>query len=281
MINLGYQWGYYQAWHLIPLLHSFQHFIQRYYCRAIFSFLLVFGFIISMHMKKRGALACASLLSIMLCAIIYVVGECARIERHYIYEYRSIGECEYVMVKMGGAPINETIVYVFDKSERTIEAEAKCTIRHLLKPGLGVVALGVDSSIAGYEIVRALITKISAEMREGGVLSLVGQNCGGRFVFMLGQEFPYVRKVAAIGAYAEWPIASLSPTKHTKGSNKPEVWVIGGDSDWRMDIKQCKRLVSICTERNILCRLIVLSGVGNELGHWRTQILRDIADWIH
>lgn len=265
--------------------YSVASFFSTFYTTVLlmcyFSFLLVLGFVISAHMRQKGALVCASLMSIALCAIIYAVGAYARMQRHYIYEYRSIEECEYVMVKISGIPIRETIIYIFDKNERTIEVEAKCSIRHLLKPGIAVVALGVDSSISGYEVAKALITRISTEMKNKRDLSLVGQNCGGRFAFMLGQEFPCVRKVAAIGAYAEWPIASLSPTMYTKGRNKPEVWVIGGDSDWRMDIEQCKRLVSICAERNISCRLIIQTGVGNELEHWRTPIFCDIADWIH
>lgn len=151
-----------------------------------------------------------------------------------------------------------------------------------MKAGWPVVEMGVDSDTNGYENARQLIRLVSDGCVVGPVDSivLIGQNCGGRFSFMIGQQFHKVKKVVTIGAYASWPIKKLSPIEQEEGMNCPEVLILNGGSDWRTDIDEAYALESICNKRGIPCRLQIVPDVGNDLERQRGDVIIGLLDLL-
>lgn len=248
-----------------------------------FVFLLIVGGVVLMlngDIKNGRVLLHSIVLSVMICLVICVIGFWGRPNGRIIYEYKEIDGIDYVVTKTEHNPIKEGVVYLFDHTEQTLESEGRRTVRHLLKPGRAVVAIGISPDVAGYKTARKLIGRISCDLGEIDRISLVGQNCGGRFVFMLGQELPNVKRVVTIGAYASWPIMELSPSDQGTSQNHPEVWIVNGGSDWRTDVAQSANLKLICESRRISCHVHIVPNAGNDLGELRGSVLNNISIWI-
>ena len=250
---------------------------------VLFVFLLVAGIInliLSDDVKSIKVLFCSIALSIMVCLAICVVGFCGRSTERVTYEYKEINGINYVVARMGHDHVNEGLVYLFDQTEQTLESEGRRTIRHLLKPGRAVVSVGIPPDVAGYKVARSLIDRVNRDLVGGEGVSLVGQNCGGRFAFMLGQELPHIKKVITIGAYASWPIKELSPINQETSRSHPEVWIVNGGADWRTDGAHSEALRLICEKKRISCHMHIVPDVGNDLGESRRRTLGKISTWI-
>ncbi len=218
----------------------------------------------------------------VVCFLLCGIGMWNRPVSRLRYAYQRGDGAEYVIACVGREPVQGAVVYLFDQSEQSLESEGRRTVRHLLRPGWPVVEIGITSDKVGYEHARRLVGKLVDGTMVGPVnrIALIGQNCGGRFAFLLGEEFPTVEKVATIGAYASWPITELSPSGRVGGTNRPEVLILNGDSDWRTDVEQALALKTICMERNIPCHVRIVPGVGNDLEGQRPVILAELRDWI-
>lgn len=211
---------------------------------------------------------------------ILAVGFSSRSPDRLRYDYGRWDGVDCVTVKMGDAEVQGLMVYLFDNEGQTIEAEGRQTVRALVRSGWPVVSLGVASDEKGLASARAAVDGILKQCGSQIPIALVGQNCGGRFAFLMGLECPNVKKVATIGAYASWPFAMLSPADCGKAQNHPNVRIVNGEADWRTDVGQAWHLKSICERLDVNARVVVVPNADNRLGDVRSATLHDIADWI-
>ncbi len=196
----------------------------------------------------------------------------------YDYERRDGVDC--VTAQMGDVEIQGLMVYLFDNEEETLETEGRQTVRALVRSGWPVVSLGVASDEKGLVSARAAVDGILERCGSQIPIALIGQNCGGRFAFLLGMERPSVKKVVTIGAYASWPFATLSPADCGKALNHPNVRIVNGGADWRTDVEQAHKLKSVCERLGVDARVVVVPNADNRLGDARSATLHDTADWI-
>lgn len=184
------------------------------------------------------------------------------------------------MVRKGVDEVSSVVIFLFDKKEASLEFEGRRSVRNLVGDGRPVIAAGITSDMNGYECARRFVCDAWVRYGRNMPLTLVGQNCGGRFAILLGLELDGVRKVASIGAYATWPMADLSPSDCQKVKNRPEMWIINGDADWHTDVSNVTALKEICGRLGIPCRASVIPDVGNSLGKRRQPIMEDIGRWL-
>ena len=222
----------------------------------------------------------ALFMALAVCVSILVFGMLSRADDRLRYSYFCINGIDSVMVRKGVDEVSSVVIFLFDKKEASLEFEGRRSVRNLVGDGRPVIAAGITSDMNGYECARRFVCDAWVRYGRNMPLTLVGQNCGGRFAILLGLELDGVRKVASIGAYATWPMADLSPSDCQKVKNRPEMWIINGDADWHTDVSNVTALKEICGRLGIPCRASVIPDVGNSLGKRRQPIMEDIGRWL-
>ena len=182
-------------------------------------------------------------------------------------------------VQVDASKSQGAIVYLFDKTEVSLDKEGRQSVRPVLKSGWPVILMGVEPDESGLQRARAALKEIEARYPLIPI-RLIGQNFGGRSALILASESNRVDRVASIGAFASWPIRSMSPKDSMRSKAGLRVKAINGENDWRTNPLEAAEIMDTCRSLGIECQVVVADGVGNRLDEKRMSVLSDVMTWM-
>ena len=195
------------------------------------------------------------------------------------FDYDLLAGQDCCRVQVEACECQGLIVYLFDKSELLLEEEGRQSVRPTLKRGWPVILMGVVPDEEGLMRTRKMLSEIEMMYPQVPV-RLIGQNAGGRFALILASEANRVDRVASIGAFASWPIRTLSPTDSMQAKNHLRVKVVNGENDWRTNPQESSDIRCVCESLGIDCEVVLVGGVGNRLDEKRHAVLSDTMTWL-
>lgn len=217
--------------------------------------------------------------SAALCLFIVAVGVWADRANPIRLDYRFLHGYDCCRVRSDAADNQGVVVYLFDRTEVSLDEEGRHSVRPALKSGWPVILMGIEPDEAGLQSARAALNEIETRHPQIPV-RLIGQNAGGRFALILASESNRVDRVASIGAFASWPILSMSPKDSMRSKAGLRVKAINGENDWRTNPKEAAEVMDKCRSLGVECEAVVVDGVGNRLDEKRMSVLSDVMTWM-
>lgn len=237
---------------------------------------------LALKMDRRclwGALAKAFVAALSVCIVICFVGVWVVRADPIRFHYYSREDADCCCARMNGGLCRGVIVYLFDRTEISLDAEGRQSVRPFLKDGWPIFVVGVepdaDGLIRARNELRAIETKCPCVP-----IRLIGQNCGGRFALILASESNRVDRVASIGAAATWPIRDISPVDSLCFKSNLVVKVVNGESDWHTNQEDAMMIKQKCEMEGMACEARIEQDVGNRLDEKRSDVLSELVAWL-
>lgn len=227
----------------------------------------------------RAGLVKAVAVATSICLAILFVGMLVVRMNPIRFDYRSYDEADFCRVWMDKEPWRGVIVYLFDRTEMSLDSEGRQSVRPFLKEGWPIFMIGVEPDADGFAFVRNELQRIESE-NPCVPVRLIGQNCGGRYALILASESNRVDRAASIGAAASWPMRAISPVDSLQFKSNLVVKVVNGESDWHTNPQEAMMIKQKCEEEGIACEVRIEPGVGNRLDEKRNDVLSELVAWL-
>ena len=213
------------------------------------------------------------------CLIIGFVGVWVIRTNPMRFKYCSRDGVDCCWIRTGEEMCRGVIVYLFDQTEESLDAEGRRSVRPFLKEGWPIFVLGIEPDADGLMRARSELKSIEAQFPRVP-LRLIGQNCGGRFALILASESNRVDRAVSIGASASWPIRAISPMDSLCSKSNLIVKVVNGGNDWRTNPQEAVMIKRKCETEGIACEVMIATGVGNQLDEKRGDYLSKLVAWL-
>ncbi len=195
------------------------------------------------------------------------------------FDYGLLDGMDCCRVRVAAGECQGLIVYLFDKTELSLEEEGRQSVRPTMKRGWPVILIGIEPDEDGLRQTRKALGEV--EMMHPKVpVRLIGQNAGGRFALILASESNRVDRAVSIGAFSSWPIRTMSPADSMRSKEHLRVKVVNGENDWRTNPQESSDIRGVCESLGIDCEVVLVSGVGNRLDEKRQAVLSDAMTWL-
>ena len=242
---------------------------------STFIFLILFSFVLLIKTLRKilFIVICATIVTIASFLIIFIIGFHANRLHDLQYKYIQIDSSECVILQKTNSNPKRIIVYLFDKTDFSLEYEGKITLRRLLDSECYVIGMGVEPDEVGLEQSQKLLKYIENNFSKNFSIYLIGQNCGARYAILLAGYSKKIKGIACIGAYAQWPIDKLSPIDNLSNIKNIPLIIIHGENDLKVSCEEAVILANTCKKFNINNHLLIVKAGTNYFESVRQNIL--------
>ena len=232
------------------------------------------------------------------CVCVLLAGIYFRSQIQTKHEFRQYNGLKVAIVAPRSVEPEGIILYLFDSSRKSLEEEARLTLRPLAEKGFIVISAETEGGFKGLEESRKL-RRFAFELAKKQSLPVMfaGQGEGGRFAIIMAAAQPSVKNgqtmlapfaVVSIGSELEWPFAELSAKNYLNDLKVPLLLIYGTEDRDLISMTEAPApSINSAGETNGLrkstSRMLMLHSFPDAphyLGSKREEALRTITDFF-
>lgn len=229
-------------------------------------------------------------MAVTACAVLLLFGMYFRSKIATRYELTQLAGVREVLVIPRGKEANGIILYLFDSGRKSLEEEARLTLRPLAEKGFIVISEVNKGGFKGLEQAQIVAKKaIQLGRNKGLPVMFAGQGEGGRFAVICAAKendntdfqgkAQALKAVAVIGSSATWPFPELSPHNSMKSLNIPFL-VLHGAQDNAIPVTEAEQFLAEAKKHNKQVKSVIIPEAPHYLGKNRIDALTKISSFF-